>query len=90
LASDGQITILREHCQGLNKMLFTLPTGGFDPRKNASHLGAAQAELSEEVCVDAEMRSTDIMLSSSGLVCFPLAKKHFVRNLRFSCHVDSC
>jgi hypothetical protein len=32
-------------------MLFTLPTGGFDPRKNKSHLEAAQAELSEEVRV---------------------------------------
>lgn len=30
-------------------MMFTLPTGGYDPRKHHSHLEAAQAELSEEV-----------------------------------------
>jgi hypothetical protein len=44
-----QVTILREHAQGLNSMLFVLPTGGSDPRKHASHLDAAKAELSEEV-----------------------------------------
>ena len=44
-----QVTILREHAQGLNSMLFVLPTGGWDPRKHASHLEAAKAELSEEV-----------------------------------------
>ena len=43
------MTLLREHCQGPNAMLYTLPTGGFDPRKSASFLAAAQAELSEEV-----------------------------------------
>ena len=44
-----QVTILREHCQGLNDMLFTLPTGGYDPRKHSSHMDAACSELSEEV-----------------------------------------
>jgi len=44
-----QITLLREHCQGLNDMLFTLPTGGFDPKKHSSHSDAAASELSEEV-----------------------------------------
>ena len=44
-----QVTLLREHCQGPNAMLYTLPTGGYDPRKSSSFLEAAQAELSEEV-----------------------------------------
>ena len=43
------MTILREHCQGLNEMMWVLPTGGADPRKHATKLEAAQAELSEEV-----------------------------------------
>ena len=45
----AQVTLLREHCQGPNAMLYTLPTGGYDPRKSSSFLAAAQAELSEEV-----------------------------------------
>ena len=44
-----QVTILREHCQGLNEMMWVLPTGGADARKHATKLEAAQAELSEEV-----------------------------------------
>jgi len=44
-----QVTLLREHCQGPNAMLYTLPTGGYDPQKSDSFLAAAQAELSEEV-----------------------------------------
>ena len=48
-AAALQVTLLREHCQGPNAMLYTLPTGGFDPRKSTSFLAAAQAELSEEV-----------------------------------------
>ncbi|CAK0779473.1 hypothetical protein CVIRNUC_004783 [Coccomyxa viridis] len=44
----GEVTLLREHCQGPNAMLYTLPTGGFDPRKSPSALAAARAELSEE------------------------------------------
>lgn len=48
-----QVTLLREHCQGPNAMLYTLPTGGYDPRKSSSFLAAAQAELSEEVQVPA-------------------------------------
>lgn len=47
---DYQVTLVREHCQGPNAMLYTLPTGGFDPRKSPTFLAAAQAELSEEVC----------------------------------------
>lgn len=58
-----QVTLLREHCQGLNDMLFTLPTGGFDPRKHSSHSDAAASELSEEV----------LPCSSALLLpCFPI------------------
>ena len=45
----GQVTLLREHCQGPNQMMFVLPTGGFDPSKHADWLACAKAELSEEV-----------------------------------------
>ena len=43
------MTLLREHCQGPNQMMFVLPTGGFDPSKHADWLACAKAELSEEV-----------------------------------------
>ena len=51
LTAASQVTLLREHCQWPNARLWTLPTGGFDSRKSASFLAAAQAELSEEVSV---------------------------------------
>ena len=35
-AAHAQVTLLREHCQGPNKMMFVLPTGGFDPRRHSS------------------------------------------------------
>lgn len=44
-----QVTLLREFSQGINDMLWVLPTGGFDPKKHASLKACAQAELSEEV-----------------------------------------
>ena len=47
--SQGEVTILREHCQGPNQMMFVLPTGGFSPGKHHSWLHCAQSELSEEV-----------------------------------------
>ena len=58
------VTLLREYCHGINGWLYTLPTGGLDPRKHGSEGGgsgegegesagggiarAAAAELSEE------------------------------------------
>ena len=32
----AQVTLLREHCQGPNRMMFVLPTGGFEPRRHDS------------------------------------------------------
>lgn len=46
-----QVTVLREYSQGVNEMMFVLPTGAFDPRRHSDSLAAAQAELSEEVRV---------------------------------------
>jgi len=46
--SEGEVTLLREHCQGPNEMMFVLPTGGFDPRKHTDWLQCAKSELSEE------------------------------------------
>ncbi len=43
-----QVTLLREHCQGPNAMMFVLPTGGFDPRRHGDREACARAELSEE------------------------------------------
>eukprot|EP00656_Telonema_subtile_P017333 TRINITY_DN1927_c0_g1_i3.p1 TRINITY_DN1927_c0_g1~~TRINITY_DN1927_c0_g1_i3.p1 ORF type:complete len:211 (-),score=38.72 TRINITY_DN1927_c0_g1_i3:53-685(-) len=43
-----QVTVIREWQQGPNQYVYTLPTGGFDPRRHSDPLAAAQAELSEE------------------------------------------
>ncbi|PSC72803.1 hypothetical protein C2E20_4083 [Micractinium conductrix] len=44
----GSVTLLHEYAQGVNKMMWCLPTGGFDPRKHTSYEACAKAELSEE------------------------------------------
>ena len=44
----GQVTLLREHCQGPNAMMFVLPTGSFDARRHSGRKACARAELSEE------------------------------------------
>ena len=44
----GQVTLLREHCQGPNAMMFVLPTGGYDARRHGGREACARAELSEE------------------------------------------
>jgi hypothetical protein len=46
---DGEVTVLKEYCQGTNEMAYCLPTGAFDPRKHADNEACARAELSEEV-----------------------------------------
>jgi len=48
---DGkpQVTLIREYCWGPDAVLYSLPTGGFDPKKHADYAEAAKAELSEEV-----------------------------------------
>jgi hypothetical protein len=49
----AQVTLLREYVQGVNEMMFVLPSGAFDPQRHSGGLAAAQAELSEEVgCVN--------------------------------------
>lgn len=45
----GEVTVLREYCQGPNKMMYVLPTGGFDPKRHQNILECAKAELEEEV-----------------------------------------
>mmetsp|Transcript_36821 Transcript_36821/g.94154 ORF Transcript_36821/g.94154 Transcript_36821/m.94154 type:complete len:270 (-) Transcript_36821:96-905(-) len=47
---DGkpQVTLIREYCWGPDAVLYSLPTGGFDPKKHADYAEAAKAELSEE------------------------------------------
>ncbi|KAK9818693.1 hypothetical protein WJX74_007454 [Apatococcus lobatus] len=48
-SNDGQVTLLREHAQGPNQMMWVLPTGGFDPLKHGDSWEAgARAEMSEE------------------------------------------
>lgn len=45
---DGHVTLVREYCQGINELVYCLPTGAFDPRKHKSYEECALAELSEE------------------------------------------
>lgn len=44
-----QVTLLREYSQGVNEMMYVLPTGAFDPQRHACAVAAGRAELSEEV-----------------------------------------
>lgn len=55
---DGHVTIIREYAQGVNSLVYCLPTGGFDPQKHESLEACARAELSEEA-----------HLSSRQLIC---------------------
>ena len=48
-AAPAQVTLLREYVQGVNEMMFVLPSGAFDPKRHSGGMAAAQAELSEEV-----------------------------------------
>ncbi|PRW56079.1 NUDIX hydrolase domain-like [Chlorella sorokiniana] len=47
-ADGGSVTLIREYAQGLNQLMWCLPTGGFDPRRHTSYEACARAELSEE------------------------------------------
>lgn len=42
------VTLVREFAQGPNTLVWTLPSGGFEPAKHASLLAAGRAELAEE------------------------------------------
>ena len=44
-----QVTILKEYCWGPDAVLYSLPTGSFDPNKHQTYEDCAYAELSEEV-----------------------------------------
>jgi hypothetical protein len=44
-----QVTLVREYSQGVNEMVYCLPTGGFDAKKHSSVEACGRAELSEEV-----------------------------------------
>lgn len=44
----GEVTVIREYGQGVNALMYCLPTGGFDPVRHASLEECARAELSEE------------------------------------------
>jgi len=45
---DGEVTLIKEYAQGINEMVYCLPTGGYDPRKHANYEECAMSELSEE------------------------------------------
>lgn len=92
-AAAPQVTLLREHCQGPNAMLYTLPTGGFDPRKSPSALAAARAELSEEVCVAPELPALQRTQSMTQWQCMTLEGFCGCGHPAFSVHMslqDSC
>ena len=44
----GHVTVIKEYCQGLNDVLYSLPAGAFDPRKHGTDVDCARAELNEE------------------------------------------
>ncbi|KAG2441556.1 hypothetical protein HXX76_003177 [Chlamydomonas incerta] len=44
----AQVTLVREYAQGPNALMYTLPCGGFDPKKHANLRECAMAELREE------------------------------------------
>lgn len=44
-----QVTVLKEYCQGLHCIMYTLPAGTYDPEKHLSTAQCARHELSEEV-----------------------------------------
>jgi hypothetical protein len=45
---DGEVTLVREFCQGISGLAYCLPTGAFDPKKHSTYEDCAKAELSEE------------------------------------------
>lgn len=45
---EASVTLIREYCQGPNKMCYNLPTGGYDPTKHKDVEACARQELSEE------------------------------------------
>ena len=47
----GEVTLVREWCQGPNRWMFGLPTGCFDAARHASLEACARAELSEEAAL---------------------------------------
>lgn len=47
--AEHEVTLIREYCQGPNKMAYGLPAGGFNPKGDGSMEDCARAELSEEV-----------------------------------------
>ncbi|KAI7843822.1 hypothetical protein COHA_002720 [Chlorella ohadii] len=46
-ADGGSVTLIREYAQGLNQLMWCLPTGGFDPRRHTSYEACARAEADE-------------------------------------------
>ncbi|KAG2441567.1 hypothetical protein HXX76_003188 [Chlamydomonas incerta] len=46
--TPAQVTVVREYAQGPNALQFTLPCGGFDPKKHTTLRDCAIAEMSEE------------------------------------------
>jgi hypothetical protein len=45
---DGEVTLVREFCQGISELAYCLPTGAFDSKKHSTYEDCAKAELSEE------------------------------------------
>eukprot|EP00198_Chlamydomonas_reinhardtii_P008931 XP_001698268.1 predicted protein [Chlamydomonas reinhardtii] len=46
--TPAQVTVVREYAQGPNALQFTLPCGGFDPKKHNNLRECAVAEMREE------------------------------------------
>ncbi|KAG2437775.1 hypothetical protein HYH02_011150 [Chlamydomonas schloesseri] len=46
--SPAQVTLVREYAQGPNALMYTLPCGGFEPKRHANLRECAVAEMREE------------------------------------------
>jgi len=49
---QAQVTVIREYCQASNEIGYSLPTGGFNPKKHKSLADSAIAELAEEAMLE--------------------------------------
>lgn len=45
---DGEVTLIKEYCQGVNEVMYSLPAGAFDATKHKTPEDCAWAELNEE------------------------------------------
>jgi hypothetical protein len=53
--TPAQVTVIREYIQASNSLGYSLPTGGFNPKKHTSLSNAASDELAEEARLEGSL-----------------------------------